>query len=80
MGILAILTKQFLMRSLFYQTPCFHYQNLIRILNGGQPVRNYNDCFSLCQFFQGFLNLNLIFRVSKGRGFVQDNDWGILEG
>ena len=56
-----------------------NHKDLIRIFNRCQPVGNRDDCLPTGQFRDGFLDQMLILRVDACRGFIQNNNRGILQ-
>ena len=51
-----------------------HHQDLVRALDGGQPMGDGKDGFPLCQSGQSLLNQVLILRVYAGGRFIKDDD------
>ena len=57
-------------------TAILHHQNLIRVLDGSQPVGDGEDGFPLCQSGQSLLDQVFILRVYTGGRFIKDDDRG----
>ncbi len=55
-----------------------HDDNFIRVLNGGEPVRDHDCRPSFHQFFQRLGDHALGFGVDAGRGLVEHEDGGII--
>ncbi|CAN4028530.1 Zn-dependent peptidase ImmA, M78 family, partial [Dysosmobacter welbionis] len=56
-----------------------HHQDLVRALDGGQPMGDGKDGFPLCQSGQSLLNQVLILRVYAGGRFIKDDDRRVFE-
>mgnify|MGYP000687891786 CR=1 FL=1 len=60
-------------------TAILHHQDLIRVLDGSQPVGDGEDRLPLGQGGQGLLDQVLVLRVHAGGGLVQDDDGRVLQ-
>ena len=60
-------------------TAVLHHQDLIRVLDGSQPVGDGEDGFPLCQSGQSLLDQVFILRVYAGGRFIKDDDRGVLQ-
>ena len=56
-----------------------HHQDLIGVLDGGQPVGDGEDGLSFRQGGQGLLDQVFVLRVHAGSGLVQDDDGRVFQ-
>ena len=73
------LGHQLRMGALLDDAAILHHQNLVGVLDGGQPVGDGEDRLSLGQGGQGLLDQVLILRIHAGGGLVQNHDGRILQ-
>ena len=66
--------QQFFMGSVFSGTAVVEYQNMIGMLNRGNPVGDDQVGFSASKCFQVLKNLFFGIGVNRGEGIVQDQD------
>ena len=59
--------------------PLFHHGDQIRVLHGGQAMRDDDGGAALHHFVQGRLHMALRHRVERRRGFVENQDRRILQ-
>lgn len=55
------------------------HEDLIRVVDGFQPVRDHNDGLVARQGFDGLLKPVFVFGVNIRGGFVQNDDGRVLE-
>lgn len=70
---------QFLMGAPLYDFSVIYNQDLIRVPNRGQAMRNDHQCFIFYQRTDRLLQMHFVFRVNAGCCFVQQNNGRILE-
>ena len=68
------LIQQFLMGTGLPDLPLVHHNDLIRVLDGGQPVRHHNRGAACHQLFQSVLYPLLRLGINIGGGLVQNED------
>ncbi len=61
----------------FDNGPVVHHDDVVRVLDGGQPVGNDEAGPVLQQFAHGVLNLNFGPRIDGTGGFIQDENLGV---
>jgi hypothetical protein len=66
------LCQQFLVRPLLSQAAFVEYQYAIRVLDGAQPVRNYQSGAAGQQAIKRFANEQLRLGIHAGRRFVEN--------
>ena len=76
---IAVLLYQILMSAALYDTASLQNKNLIRMLNGFEPVGNHNNRFIMRQRFNRFLKFSFIFRINVGGSLIQNDDRGIFQ-
>ena len=64
--------------SLFHNFSILDKQDLVYILNRGQPVCNHDNCFAPHQFLESLLQLVFIFRICSCRSLIHNDDIRIL--
>ena len=69
---------QFIVGSLFHNFSILDKQDLVYILNRGQPVCNHDNCFAPHQFLESLLQLVFIFRICSCRSLIHNDDIRIL--
>src|SRR5262249_54316983 len=74
-GVRATSGHQRIVRALFGHDAVFDDHDLARVANGAEPVGYGNDRPSLHQPHQRFDDEALRFRVERGRGLVEDENW-----
>ena len=77
------LGHQFIMRALFGDDAFMENQDLVRILDGGEPVRDNEGCSSDHQFIERILHDLLAFCIESGCRFIEDEDlekWKYMKG
>lgn len=76
--ITSIADHQFIVGSLFHNFSILDKQDLVYILNRGQPVCNHDNCFASHQFLESLLQLVFIFRICSCRSLIHNDDIRIL--
>ena len=77
-GVTSIAGHQFIVGSLFHNFSILDKQDLVYILNRGQPVCNHDNCFAPHQFLESLLQLVFIFRICSCRSLIHNDDIRIL--
>ena len=72
--ITSIAGHQFIVGSLFHNFSILDKQDLVYILNRGQPVCNHDNCFAPHQFLESLLQLVFIFRICSCRSLIHNDD------
>ena len=73
------LGHQLRMGALLDDAAVLYHQDLVGVLDGGQPVGDGEDGLSFRQGGQGLLDQVLILRVREGGGLVQNHDGRVLQ-
>lgn len=71
--------KQRFLAAFGFDPAALQHDNVVGMLNGGQPVRDDKQRFASGQLRKAPLNLVLVFGVRKGGGFVENDDRRILQ-
>src|ERR1700679_1388134 len=75
----ALPRQQFIMRTLLRDYTAIEDDDLVRISNGAEPVRDGDHGTALHQLGETFHDEALRFRVQGGRWLVQNQDWGVSD-
>ena len=71
--------EQFTLGASVHDLPLLQHHDLIRILNGGQPVGDHQQRLSFGKGHDGPLDLVLVLRVREGSCLVQNDDGRVLQ-
>src|SRR5687767_10452513 len=75
----AALGKQLAVRSTLDDSPAIEHQNLRRVLNRGEPVRDHEHGAALEEPIDRFLHETLRFGIERRRGLIENEDGWIDE-
>src|SRR5260370_40314460 len=72
------LGEKLLMRALLTQAAFVEYEDAVRVLNGAQPVRDYQSGSPGEQTIQSFANEQLGLGIHAGSGFVENQETRVV--
>ena len=78
MGVETIFCNQFFMGAVFCKTALCQNRNMVRLLEGGNPVGDDNGCLSPADTQQVIQNLLLCIGIHRGERIVQNQNGRIL--